>query len=181
MKRDVHVVAKDMETDELSRHRAAKDEFFKRDHRSPILDQASFKGLRYFDPDPAFRFTVAPAAADGETIEVQTSDGRRRSYRRAATVSLDTPGGQADLTLYTTEGSDAFFVPFRDATSGSETYGAGRYLDIEPNDDGTVTIDFNMAYNPFCAYSEAYSCPLPPPENRLDVPITAGEKDFAAG
>ena len=85
------------------------------------------------------------------------------------------------MTLYTTEGSHGFFLPFRDATSGSETYGAGRYLDIDPDEDGTVTIDFNMAYNPFCVYSEAYSCPLPPTENWLDVPITAGEKDFAAG
>lgn len=167
-----------MNTDELLEHRSAKDEFFKRDQRSPIVDQASFTGLRYFDPDPAFRFTVTPDAADGEAIEVQTSDGQLRSYRRSAEASLDTPGGRVELTLYTTEGAHGFFLPFRDSTSGSETYGAGRYLDIDPNPDGTVTVDFNLAYNPFCAYSEAYSCPLPPPENWLDVPIKAGEKDY---
>ena len=173
-------VAKGMTTDELLQYRAAKDEFFKHDHHSPIVDQSAFAGLRYFDPDPAYRFTVPPTPADGTIIEVPTSDGQLRAYRRSATVNLEMPRNLVELTLFTTDGANGFFVPFRDATSGSETYGAGRYLDVEPNEDGTVTIDFTLAYNPFCAYSEAYSCPLPPAENWLRVPITAGEKDFQA-
>ncbi|MBT8206662.1 MAG: DUF1684 domain-containing protein, partial [Acidimicrobiia bacterium] len=80
----------------------------------------------------------------------------------------------ADVTLYDT-GAHGYFVPFRDATSGKESYGAGRYLDVHPNEDGTVTLDFNYAYNPYCAYDEAFSCPLPPIENWLEVPIAAGE------
>lgn len=173
-----YAVAKSMTTDELLEYRAAKDEFFKHDHHSPIVDQSAFSGLRYFSPDPAYRFTVPPTPSDGATIEVQTSDGQVRAYRRSATVTLETPGSIVELTLFTTEGAHGFFVPFRDTTSGSDTYGAGRYLDVEPNEDGTVTIDFNLAYNPFCAYSDAYSCPLPPAENWLRVPIAAGEKDF---
>lgn len=81
------------------------------------------------------------------------------------------------LTLYST-GHSGYFVPFRDKTSGRETYGAGRYLDIETSQNGAVTIDFNQAYNPYCAYNDAYSCPLPPVENWLSVPIEAGELDY---
>jgi uncharacterized protein (DUF1684 family) len=81
------------------------------------------------------------------------------------------------LTLYST-GHPGYFIPFRDQTSGDTTYGAGRYLDVEPNGDGTVTVDFNYAYNPSCVYSDGYSCPLPPIENWLKVPIEAGEMMF---
>jgi uncharacterized protein (DUF1684 family) len=92
-------------------------------------------------------------------------------------VSFEVRGEAVSLALYDS-GHPGYFLPFRDATSGKASYGAGRYLDIEPNSDGTVTIDFNLAYNPFCAYNDAYSCPLPPTENWLQVPIEAGEKDF---
>jgi uncharacterized protein (DUF1684 family) len=81
------------------------------------------------------------------------------------------------LQLYDT-GHPGLFLPFRDATSGRETYGGGRYLDIQPNDDGTVTLDFNLAYSPFCAYSDGYSCALPPTENWMSVRIEAGEKTW---
>jgi uncharacterized protein (DUF1684 family) len=174
------IVSHGMTDEELIEFRQQKDVFFKEDHRSPVDDQASFSGLSYYAPEPAYRFRVDPIPADGETVVVQTSDGRRREYRRSARVTLSAPEGPIELSLFTTQGSHGFFVPFRDATSGSETYGAGRYLDIEPNEDGTVTVDFNLAYNPYCAYSEAYSCPLPPLENWLQIPIPAGEKSFEA-
>lgn len=161
---------------DLEHYRAAKDEFLKTDHHSPIEDQESFSGLRYFPPEPGLVLTAIPERADGEVVTVQTSDGSERQYVRSAVVELDTPAGPTTLTLFSTEGSAGFFVPFRDATSGTDTYGAGRYLDVESNDDGSVTIDFNLAYNPYCAYSDAYSCPLPPAENWLDIPIRAGEK-----
>ena len=92
-------------------------------------------------------------------------------------MRFDVEAQEVSLVLYDT-GHPGYFVPYRDATSGDETYGAGRYLDIDPNPDGTVTIDFNLAYNPLCAYSDAFSCPLPPVENWLAVPIRAGERDF---
>ncbi len=167
-----------MTDEEVIEFRRRKDTFFKMDDHSPIVDQASFSGLSYYVPDPAYRFRVDPMPANGEIVVVQTSDGSQREYRRSATVTLPAPDGAVGLSLFTVEGSDGFFVPFRDVTSGNGTYGAGRYLDIEPNTDGTVTVDFNLAYNPYCAYSEAYSCPLPPVENWLRIPIPAGEKSF---
>ena len=168
-----------MDIDELLEHRRDKDEFFRSSHHSPLepADQVGFSGLAYFDPNPELVFTLNPEAADGSVVTVQTSDGQQRSYQRAAAVSFDVGDDEATLTLYST-GQPGYFIPFRDKTSGKETYGAGRYLDIEPNPDGTVTIDFNLAYNPYCAYNEAYSCPLPPVENWLQVPIEAGEKKY---
>ena len=87
-------------------------------------------------------------------------------------------GEPRQLTAYTFDGGDgeSLFVPFLDATSGTETYGAGRYLDLEPEDDGTYSLDFNLAYHPSCVYDAIYSCPLTPAENRLPVRIEAGER-----
>jgi uncharacterized protein len=169
-----------MDTHALLEFREAKDHFFGTAHESPLSHEArhDFHGLSYYDPNPdlVFRLTVEPG--DDTEVRVGTSDGAERTYRRAGTVHFEVNGEQAQLTLYST-GHPGYFLPFRDSTSGRETYGAGRYLDIEPNDDGTVAIDFNYAYNPSCAYDEAYSCPLPPTENWLRVPIEAGEKDFS--
>lgn len=168
-----------MDINALLEHRKGKDDFFGTDHHSPLEpgDQKTFSGLAYFEPNPGLAFTLMPEPADGGVIKVQTSDGQEREYRREATVSFEVNSESTRLTLYST-GHPGYFVPFRDKTSGADTYGAGRYLDVDPNDDGTVTIDFNLAYNPYCAYNEAYSCPLPPVENWLQVPIEAGELDY---
>ena len=169
-----------MDTAQLTQFRANKDEFFASNHHSPVPHhlQHGFEGLAYYPPNPELALTLEIEPADGTEVNVQTTDGAVRTYRREGTVSFEVEGEPATLTLYST-GHDGLFLPFRDATSGKETYGAGRYLDLQPNGDGTVTIDFNYAYNPFCAYDEAYSCPLPPVENWLQVPIEAGELDFA--
>ncbi len=168
-----------MDVAALEEHRSAKDEFFGDSGHSPLTpgDQRGFSGLAYFDPNPDLVFTLSPEPADGSVIRVQTSDGQERDYRREATVLFEVNSETTQLTLYTT-GHPGYFIPFRDKTSGAESYGAGRYLDVDPNEDGTVTIDFNLAYNPYCAYNEAYSCPLPPHENWLQVPIEAGEQDY---
>ena len=170
-----------MDTTSLVEQREAKDEFFATSHESPLdhLTQAGFKGLRYYEPNPDLVFTLPLEPGDGSEVRVQTSDGQERLYGRAGTVTFEVDGDTAKLTLYST-GHAGFFIPFRDATSGNDTYGAGRYLDIEPNHDGTVTIDFNLAYNPFCTYNEAYSCPLPPMDNWLQVRIEAGELDYVS-
>ena len=99
------------------------------------------------------------------------------------TLEFAVPGGSAQLAGYAFEPGPVseLFIPFRDTTSGSETYGAGRYLDLEPEDDGTYVLDFNIAYNPWCAYAPQYSCPLPPRENWLTFPIEAGEKTPVEG
>ncbi len=163
----------------LLEQRKAKDEFFASDHHSPLHHEArdGFSGLRYYEPNPGLVFTLPVEPGDGTEIRVQTSDGQERLYRRVGRAEFEAGAESVTITLYSA-GGEGLFVPFRDATSGSETYGAGRYLDIEPNGDGTVTLDFNYAYNPYCAYNDAYSCPLPPVENWLRVPIEAGELDY---
>lgn len=173
------MVETDMDTTTLLQQRKAKDEFFATDHQSPLGHghRHGFEGLVYYEPNPDLVFTLPVEPADGSDVRVQTSDGAERVYKRLGTVSFTVADQETSLTLYST-GHPGLFVPFRDATSGKETYGAGRYLDVEPNGDGTVTIDFNLAYNPFCAYDDAYSCPLPPVENWLTVAIEAGEKTF---
>jgi uncharacterized protein (DUF1684 family) len=108
---------------------------------------------------------------------METSTGDSREYKRAGKVRFDVEGQAAELTIFQ-DSSGELFLPLRDATSGKESYGAGRYLEPDLIDDETVHVDFNYLYNPYCAYNEAYSCPLPPGENWLRVPITAGEKSF---
>ncbi|MFQ5967479.1 MAG: DUF1684 domain-containing protein [Acidimicrobiia bacterium] len=168
--------------DQLTEFRKHKDEFFRESHHSPIPHEArhTFAGLNYYAPNPDLVFKLNVEEADGSELSIGTTDGATRTYRRVGKVSFEVNGEQATLTLFDT-GHPGWFLPFRDSTSGKETYGAGRYLDLEPNPDGTVTIDFNYAYNPSCVYDEAYSCPLPPPENWLQVPIEAGEQNFDPG
>ena len=113
------------------------------------------------------------------SFQIPTSDNKLRAARRAGTFSFEIDGTGVRLTGY--ELGDApsdgrIFLPFLDATSGTETYGAGRYLDLEPDEDGTYAIDFNLAYHPSCVYAAKYSCPITPAENRLPVRIEAGER-----
>lgn len=163
----------------LLQFRQEKDDFFANGDQSPLGHSArhEFTGLRYYPPNHDLVHTVAVEPGDGTGVKVQTSDGNERTYTREGSVSLVIKGETVALKLYST-GHQGYFVPFRDATSGEETYGAGRYLDVDLNSDGTVTIDFNYAYNPYCAYNDGYSCPLPPVENWLRVPIEAGELDY---
>lgn len=164
----------------LTDFRAQKDDYFRRAHESPIPpeDRTEFIGLGYYDEDPSLNLDLEMEPGDGSEVHVQTSDGQERVYTRDGTVSFPVGGEVVTLTLYGTDHGHGYFLPFRDATSGKETYGAGRYLDIHPAQRGKVRIDFNLAYNPSCAYDDAYSCPLPPGENWLRVPIRAGEKDY---
>jgi uncharacterized protein (DUF1684 family) len=108
---------------------------------------------------------------------MQTSTGDVQNYVKYGRFQFEVNGEPAALTVYTSDRGD-MFVPFADATGGSETYGAGRYLEVEKIGNDRIHVDFNLAYNPWCAYSPAYSCPIPPAENRLEVPIRAGEKLF---
>ena len=109
---------------------------------------------------------------------MQTSTGDVTSYQRLGTISFDLDGAPAKLTLYRDDHGGEFFLPFVDATSGKETCGTGRYLDVEQTHDGKIVVDFNCAYNPYYAHIEKWSCPQTPFENRIQVPIRAGEKNF---
>jgi uncharacterized protein (DUF1684 family) len=165
---------------DLEQFRKQKDQFFGSDPHSPLsaAQKRAFKGLSYYAENPALRFdvTVEPFA-EQKHIRMQTSTGDVQDYVRHGTFRFKVDGQPAELTVYTSEGEGPF-VPFVDATSGDETYGAGRYLELEHLGGERFHVDFNLAYNPWCAYSPHYSCPLPPWENRLEVPIRAGEKDF---
>lgn len=165
---------------ELEEFRQGKDEFFRSDSMSPIppAERASFRGLAYYEPSEALVFDVAPEPYDPvETATMQTSDGRARTYERWARLPFEVDGRALALTVYRDPEDGGLFLPFQDETSGGETYGAGRYLELPVLEDGRVRLDFNYAYHPFCAYSPEYSCPLPPPENRLPVAIRAGERN----
>jgi len=156
-----------------------KDEFFARGGDSPLTDgqRATFTGLRYFDPDPSLRYEAAlerPTTTEYE--DIQTSDGQVQHLPRAGTLRLEIGGRAVALAAY--DQGHELFIPFRDATSGSETYGAGRYVEAHPLGRDRYEVDFNSAYNPYCAYNDSWSCPLPPRENWLDLPIRAGEMSF---
>lgn len=165
--------------DDLELFRRQKDEFFRTSPQSPLKqDQiGDFSGLRYFAGDDTMRFELlVNESNEQDEIQIQTNTGEVQSYRRYGKVEFDVDGREASLTIF--ENENGFFLPFADALAGSETYGAGRYLDPHELPDGKLLLDFNMAYNPYCAYNEIWSCPLTPPENRLTVPIRAGEKVY---
>ena len=162
----------------IETERAEKDLYFRRDPYGPIEDRQNFTGLKYYPPDPAFRYTLLLHRAEPEPITFQTSTGDERVYYRVGTVEFEVDGQPAQLAIYKSEDYDELFLPFRDATSGTETYGAGRYLEPVELANGELLVDFNLAYNPYCAYSDNFSCPLPPVENWLKAPIQAGEKNY---
>ena len=164
---------------ELDDFRKAKDDFLASHPQSPLTSaqKRAFTGLVYFPENPALRLEVelekAPA---GQEITIETSSGDTRTYQCAGRFSFLVEGQAAQLTIYADQ--NGYFLPFVDALAGKETYGAGRYLEPEELLDGRFLVDFNLAYNPYCAYNERWSCPLTPFENRLKVPIRAGEKAF---
>lgn len=175
----------------LVEFRRSKDEFFAGSPQSPIPHEerhGGFAGLSYFPPDVAMRVEaeVVPFQHP-DVVELATSTGEIRPQLRYAELRFRL-GDQALKLIGFAEPHEQhtheLFVPFRDATSGRETYGAGRYLEIAvdhgPSGE-TALIDFNVAYNPYCAYSPYYSCPVPPTENTLPVAITAGERNYEDG
>ena len=164
---------------ELDDFRKNKDEYFVSNPNSPLTEeqQGHFEGLRYFPENPELVLEIEVKPFEGqEMIQLPTSTGDIKTYTRYGRFTFDVEGQAAELTLFANAGS--FFLPFVDSQAGTETYGAGRYLDPHQLPDGKFLIDFNHAYNPYCAYNENWNCPLPPAENKLSVPIKAGEKNF---
>jgi uncharacterized protein (DUF1684 family) len=169
------------------RWRADRDDLFRTHPQSPLPEdrRADFGGLSYFEYDPAWRVAATVELAGAESHDIATSgeDGGSYRFTRFAVARFEAAGRPLALELYWLEGyGGGLFVPFRDATSGRSTYGAGRYLldtvkgaDLGMDGDGLV-LDFNFAYNPSCAYDPRWVCPLATPANRLDVAIEAGER-----
>lgn len=167
---------------ELELFRSEKDDFFAHDVQSPLtIEQKKvFQGLNYFPEAPELRFEVkADLFPNRERVEMQTSTGEVQIYYRHARIHFEVDDQAAELTIF--DGPNGYFLPFVDALAGKETYPAGRYLEPESLPGDRFLVDFNAAYNPYCAYNEHWSCPLTPFENRLKVPIRAGEKLFDSG
>lgn len=170
--------------DAIEGFREDKDDFFRTNARSPIpgADREAFDGLPYYPVDEALAFeerNLEPYTGDQPSnFQIPTSDGQLRPAHRAGVLRFEIAGAPHLLTAYTFDGGDgqSLFVPFLDETSGTETYGAGRYLDLEPEEDGTYVLDFNLAYHPSCVYDTKFSCPLTPAENRLPLRVEAGER-----
>ncbi|MEO7003761.1 MAG: DUF1684 domain-containing protein [Ktedonobacterales bacterium] len=181
--------ATDAYIQEIEKSRRQKDEFFRMSRQSPIpaaKRSSGFGGLVYFPPDLAYRVVanVVPFERQ-EIVPLGSTQGDIRPQLRYGELRFSVGGQQLRLVAFKDVDDPAgeeVFVPFRDATSGKESYGAGRYLEthLETAADGTTTtlLDFNLAYNPWCAYNENYSCTLPPQENMLPVAIRAGERSY---
>lgn len=168
--------------------RQEKNQAFKNHPQSPITEnmRLAFKGLNFFPVNPSYRFLCKlNRYPNPATSRIATSTGQEREYIKAGYFRFTIAGKTQTLQAYKDvltphhEGEkESLFIPFKDATSGGESYDAARYLDVEQRPDGLFLLDFNRAYSPYCAYSEDYSCPLPPADNWLEVLIKAGEKKF---
>ena len=162
--------------------RAAKDESFKSDPDSPVPadKKAALLPLAYFPIDELYAVPASlQPAADRTPIQVPTSIGKIRNLERIGTLKFSLKGQPLRLTAFRdleSQDMNRLFVPFSDLTSGAETYPAGRYMELDPTPTGIYVVDFNIAYHPYCYYSPEYDCPYPPKENRLEMPIRAGEK-----
>lgn len=166
---------------ELTEFRERKDEFFAHHPQSPLTPEQrrGFTGLHYYPENDALRLEVkVERFPDPKPLQMQTSTGGVQTYTPFGRFQFQSEGQPAELTIYQSE--YGFFLPFADSLSGKETYPAGRYLEPEPLPGDRFLVDFNLAYNPSCAYNEMWSCPITPAENRLNVPIRAGEKLFEA-
>jgi len=151
---------------------------------SPLTDEArdSFSGLAFFPPDPKFRVTAKWRHTPGEEpFKMKTTTDRLPEYVKYGEVEFSLEGRSIKLSVYRNldlmkrDGfEDYLFLPFFDRSNGYESYGGGRYLDLRIPKSDSLILDFNKAYNPYCAYNHLYSCPIPPPENTLPVKITAG-------
>ena len=164
---------------ELTTLRRSKDDYMAQDPHSPLTDNQKhgFNGLDYFPENTDLNILVnVDQFQEKAKIQMQTSTGDFQSFQRFGNFKFSMEGEAAELTIYVNE--HGFFLPFVDSLAGDKTYPAGRYLDPEPQDDGKFLVDFNQAYNPYCAYNDRWSCPFPPAENRIQVPVRAGEKIF---
>ncbi|HEV2390173.1 MAG TPA: DUF1684 domain-containing protein [Nitrososphaerales archaeon] len=167
----------------LLRFRAQRDEFMMHGRDSPFarLGLHGFHGLVYFEPDQSLRLEAKLQRYRAQaSVMMTTSAGTRQLFNRVGRFDLTVGGQPVPLQAYQPAERDDpnLFIPFRDATSGSDTYGPGRYLEMRVEHDDEYLVDFNYAYNPYCAYGEGFVCPLPPSENFLKVAVRAGEKKY---
>ncbi|MCU0324526.1 MAG: DUF1684 domain-containing protein [Spirosomaceae bacterium] len=172
----------------IEQHREEYKAEFLKSSNSP-LKQKDLAGLRFYEPNEKYKVECTFAATKGgKPFEVPTTSGDSQTYTRFGQLSFQIDGQTHKLTVYRSPSlmnnplyRDYLFVPFKDQTNGKDTYGGGRYIDLrmrEVNGD-KVILDFNKAYNPYCAFGDGYSCPIPPKENHLKIAIEAGEKNYS--
>jgi uncharacterized protein (DUF1684 family) len=173
-----------LQREEVLEWRKDRDAFFKNHVRSPLIskEKKNFKGLHYYPFDPQYVF-FGPIERFIFHIEnpkyyatFLTNKGTNKRYLRYGKFRYNLNGKEHAVEIYKSILSDNLFIPFKDLTNGKETYEGGRYIDAEILPGYKMVLDFNMAYNPSCAYNEKFICALPPRENMLDIPIKAGEK-----
>ena len=169
----------------IEKSREEKNALLKSGDESPFADSSeTFTALKYFPPDSKYRLTANLVSIDSKKVTVlPTSDGKEQKYLEHAFATFRLDGVENKLLLLEVMDMGPqrgkLFLAFADATSADETYGAGRYLDIKKVPGATsITLDFNLAYNPYCAYSDKFSCPFPPKDNILKIAIRAGEKNY---
>jgi uncharacterized protein (DUF1684 family) len=172
--------------EDINIKRAETNYFMKNSERSPFEEDGkkAFSELEYFAPDPKYRIkaTLYPIQ-EKERISIPMTDGSVEQYIRIAFAEFTLDNRVHKLLLLKPEAdrqTGRLFLAFTDETSGEQTYGGGRYIDIQQTGRRKITIDFNEAYNPYCVYNYSFACPLPPAENHLEVPIFAGEMDYSA-
>lgn len=169
--------------DQLESFRERKDLFFKSNAASPLTmtQRARFSHLYYYPPNFDLIFKVKLIVdKKPSNVEIDATGGETRRAEIVGKFRFETGGKKLELRVYKMAGdaSDELFLPFLDKTCGETSYSGGRYIDLRMNGSGKYVLDFNYAYNPYCAYNHNYSCPIVPKANRLDVDIRAGEKKF---
>ena len=166
--------------EDIIAERGEKDIWLSNDFNSPfVVTNTPFQRLKYYEPDADYRIKARFIKSVSEdSLTLITNTGENQVYEIYGTAVFDFAGKSHLLQLLHRAGSEQLFLPFIDKTSGNETYGAGRYLDLDFPVNDEIILDFNKAYNPYCAYTADYSCPFPPKANILDVAIEAGEKTY---
>ncbi|MCP4522283.1 MAG: DUF1684 domain-containing protein [Cytophagales bacterium] len=162
----------------LKNYREKYEKNLLRGEGSPIEDKANFKGLAFFPPNTNLIVQAkVEKFKDFKTLEMITNRQEKTYYIYYATLHFTIQGQKQQLVLFQNqENNTEFFLPFKDLTNGKTSYGSGRYLDVKLSTDGSLELDFNKAYSPYCAYNYNFSCPIPPEENHLKIKIEAGEK-----
>jgi hypothetical protein len=169
------------QAERLQRFRERRDELMRAHEHSPltVTQKAEFVPLEYFPENPALRFELDQNTEIGhEPVELGTTSGTTVEYVPHSEISFDIEGVTVTLTVFREPGRGRLLIPFKDSTSGQETYGAGRTVDPQERPDGRLVVDFNYAYGPYCQYNDNWTCTLPPFNNWLRVPIRAGEKQY---
>jgi len=174
-------------TREAKEFQKTLNEEYKDLKNSPLRDSVrivNFKGHEFFEISENYRVKAKLIkATKPDTIKIMTSSGRIKNYDKYAKALFEIDGQEYSLTLYQShrlramdQYKDYLFLPYKDHTNGIESYGGGRYIDLRIPEGDEIIIDFNQSYNPLCAYSDGYSCPIPPEENHLEREIRAGVK-----